>query len=129
MRVSLGRLVERRLQHRQLSPAADQRRLAATHARPLGQRTHEAPRLDRRGLALQVQRRHRREVEGLGRRAPRAGTDHDLARLGRLLQPGRDIHRVAGDGVLGCVRTRRRAADHLSGVDADPDLELACGPA
>ena len=48
----------------------------------------------------------------------RLRAEEDLARGGRLLQPGGDVDGVAGDQPLG------RPADDLPGIDADPSLEL-----
>ena len=47
--------------------------------------------------------------------------------VGRLLEPGRHVHRVAADGVVALLRPARAAHD-LAGVDADPDLQPAVQP-
>src|SRR6266550_995859 len=73
-------------------------------------------RLDWLGLALELERCDRFGFDGLAHEPIRAGTQHDLARAGGLLEAGRDVHGIPGDQSLagGCI-----AGDHLAGVDPD----------
>ncbi len=81
----------------------------------------EPIRRDRFGLSLRIDRidglRHDCVTdESIGRLA-----DQDLAGSGRLLQPGRGVHRVAGHERLAPARV---AGHHLSGVDPRPHRDL-----
>ena len=71
-------------------------------------------------LPLQRQWLDRLRDRGLVHERVRRLADQHLARLGRLLEPRRHVHRVAGREPL------RRARHHLAGVHADPaaDAEL-----
>ena len=78
-------------------------------------------RLDRLGLALDGQRRDRLGLDGVRDEPVGVAAEQDLARPRRLLEPRRDVDRVAGgeraagDG---------RAGHRLAGVEPDPDREL-----
>ena len=95
------------------------------HPRPLRELALQAPGLDRFRAALQ------RHLVAAARSAKASllepaghAADEDLAGRGRLLEPGRDIHGVAADGVVALLRAGR-AADDLAGVHPDADLERA----
>ena len=59
-------------------------------------RPHGAERGDRIRLALRRDRPARRVFDGRARERLRERTDDDLVRLRPLLQPSRDVHRIAG---------------------------------
>ena len=121
---ALARLLQRRLQRCELALASDESRLTAVHARPLRQLALQAPGLDRFRAALQRHLFQRREGEGIGAEPAGHASDEDLAGRGRLLEPGRDVHGIAADGVVALLRTGGAAHD-LAGVHADADLERA----
>jgi hypothetical protein len=93
--------------------------LATDEARgvaPLGHVQHgdQPERRDRLGFPFQLQRLHRLHVDRRRHQRVRRSADQHLTRLGRLLEAGGDIHRVAGGECL--VRGRH----HHAGIDADP---------
>lgn len=97
-------------------------RAAADTARPhQRQRTHERPGGDGLRLALRVDLEDRPELEGTAHRLRGSRTDDDRAGLGGLLEPGRNVHRVARDERAALAGT---AGHHLFGVDSDPQGEL-----
>ena len=63
-----------------------------------------------------------------GRGRHRRGGRHDLAALRLGLQPLRDVHGVADDGVLQSPAASDGPRDHGPGVHADPDAELRRHP-
>ena len=60
-------------------------------------------------------------LDGVADEAPGRLADEDLARVGRLLQAGGDVDRVAGGPRAAGPRL---ADDHLAGVDADAHRDL-----
>jgi hypothetical protein len=120
----LDGVVVDRLQQRHLRVAADEgARAAAEAARPhQRQRPHEHVRRHRLRLAPGGQLDRGRELEGAADRLRRAGADEDRARLGRLLEPRRDVDGVTGNE--GAALAGPPGHD-LAGVDADPELEGA----
>ena len=68
--------------------------------------------------AAQLERPDGLRLDAARGEAKHGRADQDVARLGRLLQPRREVHRLAG-------RERRvaRLGDDLAGLDADPRLE------
>ena len=81
---------------------------------------HEPERLYRLGLAVQLQRLDRIDLDRIPEQPPRQRPDQDLAVGGRLLQPGGNIDRIAG----GERRPRPEiTGHHLACVDADPHTD------
>ena len=81
----------------------------------------QAVRRNRFRLSLQLERRHRLDVDRVAQEPGRLAAEQRRARLGRLLQARGDVHRVAGREPL------RRARHDLTGVDADPCLHAEPG--
>ena len=112
-----GRL-QRLLQQLELRLPADERgRDGPRERRDVVAELAHAERRNELALALQRERLCRvrsdpRAHEPLGRRA-----DQHFVGAGRLLQPGGDVHGIAGDECLA------RARDDLAGVDADAHRE------
>ena len=112
------------LEQLELLLAPDERRRDAERAARLLVR----PRRARQTRTLAREAAHRRAARPAGRRPGRGraactpGPEQDLARLGRLLQAGRDVDRLAGrERRLGVV------GDDLAGLDPDPHLEAELG--
>ena len=117
-----------------LSIARAPRPRGGARARPRGRRT--APRAgapgasctrqqpvggDRLGLALQLERLDRLGVDRVADEPERRLPDQDLAGLGRLLEPRRDVDGVAGgEPLLG-------SGHDLARVDADAGLDAQLG--
>ena len=76
---------------------------------------------NRLGLALQLERLDRLDVDRVANERERRLPDQHLARLRRLLQPRRDVDRVAGREPL------LRPGHHLAGLDADPPSQPELG--
>ena len=72
---------------------------------------------DRLALALQLEQPGLADLDRSRDERERVRTDQHLARLGRLLQPRRDVHRVPGSKPL------LGAGQHLARVHADPALD------
>ena len=108
---------KRPLEACQLRGAADERGVvAAFRGHSIGLLVEQAMGRQRGGLALDLQHQWfgsgRASHELLGQRP-----DEDLAARGRLLQPGGDVDRIAGDQRLATAR------NDLAGVDADAHAE------
>ena len=73
------------------------------------------------GLSLQLQRFGRLGLDRIPHEAKGLAPDQRLTGRCRLLEPGSDVHRVAGDERLAFPR------DDLARVDADPDFEFEWG--
>ena len=118
----LDRVAEDRLQQLELRAPADEGSRAASEApRPhQRQRAHERLRHDRLGLALRVDRECRPELEGAVHRLGGSGADDGRTGLRRLLEPGGNVDRVAGDERAALARL---PCDDLTGVHADAELE------
>ena len=78
----------------------------------------QTERLDGLRLPLERERLDRLDTHRIPYEEPRLGADEDLARGGRLLEPGGDVDGVAGDEGLALA-----ADDHLARVDPDPRFE------
>ena len=76
---------------------------------------------NRLGLALQLERLDRLDLGRVADECERRPSDQHLARLRRLLQPGRHVHRIARCQPL--LRPRHHLARH----DADPPLDSELG--
>ena len=76
---------------------------------------------NRLGLALQLERVDRFDFRRVSDERERRLSDQHLARLRCLLQPRRDVDRIAGRQPLLGPR------HHLAGRDADPSLEPELG--
>ena len=76
---------------------------------------------NRLGLALQLERLDRLDLDRLAYERERRLPDQHLARLRRLLQPSGDVDRIAGREPL--LRSRHHLARH----DADPPLQPELG--
>ena len=74
--------------------ATDHGRLQVTGGAHLAVHRQQAVGRDRLGLALQRQRLHRLDLDGIVGQLQRRVADQDLARLGCLLEPGGEIDRV-----------------------------------
>ena len=72
-------------------------------------------------LALERERPRRLQPDGVPHEPVRRLADQDLSRPGRLLEAGRDVHRVAGDEGL---TVGRIADDHFARVHAGAELQL-----
>ena len=96
-RARLQRILERLDQLRQLERTADDRRLEPTR-KPgrIRSDVHDAVRGDPPGLALQLERFELLDGERIPDEPVRRRADHDLPRLCALLEPGGDVHHVAG---------------------------------
>jgi hypothetical protein len=104
---------------------ADHRCLKTPRRARLGADGDERIRRDWLRLPLQVKQPRIVHFDSVPRQPTRRLPDQDLPRLGRLFQPGCDVHRVArGEPLLG-------AGDDLPGRDADStfDRELFEGVA
>ena len=93
--------------------AAEERRVRCA---PLGEPLDERRRADRLALALHGEALLLAEAESEDG-AARAFADEDGIGIGMLLQPRRDVHRVAGDEEVARAGLARR--DHLAGIHAD----------
>ena len=71
---------------------------------------------NRLGLALQLERLDRFDLDSAAYELESGLADQDLVGLGGVLQAGGHVHRIAGGEPLLCAR------DHLAGVHADPSL-------
>ena len=69
------------------------------------------------GSPCPSRRPHRLDTDGVAHESLCLAADQHLAGRRRLLEPRRDVHRVAGDERVAL------AGDHLAGVDADPRLQ------
>ena len=106
-------------EERELALASDEQRLVP----PLRRLAHaqEPVGRDRLGLALQLERLDRLDLDCVAGERERRRSDQHLARLGRLLQPRRDVDRVAGrQPLLG-------AGHDLARHHADPPLQPELG--
>jgi hypothetical protein len=107
------------LERHELRFAADERCVEPPYVgRRAGDHVEQPPGGDGLRLPFQRERLDRLHVDGVGDEDVRLRAEEDLARRGRLLQPGGDIDGVAGYQPL------RRPGDDLPGIDADPALEL-----
>ena len=86
---------------------------------------HQAERRHRLALALELERFDRLDLRDPAGEVEGLGSEIDRAREGSLLQPRRDVHGVAGDERRAC---RWITGYDLTGVDADPQLELRAVP-
>src|SRR5580658_7822079 len=78
--------------------------------------------------AFEAPRAHRAALELRGGQPPRAVGDHERPGTRELLDAGRDIGDLAGDGDMGCLAAADDAADqHGTGGDADPDAKRDLG--
>ncbi len=116
------RPVVRLLQERQLALAADERPLWDRNL-GLGAAPEHTPDAEGFGLVL-----HRHGLELLDLEPTPGGAigglaDHDLARRGDALQPGRGVHHVTGD-VLPDDRAGRERDHRLARVDPDPHVDV-----
>ncbi len=118
----LDRVAEDRLQQLELRAAADEGSRAATEAARAHQRqsAHERLRHDRLGFALRVDRECRPQLEGAVHRLGGSGADDGRTGLCRLLEPGSNVDRVAGDEGAALARL---PCDDLTGVHTDAKLE------
>ena len=91
---------------------------APLECRCIGSDTEQPIGEHRLGLSLGIQRRDRLEFEGALGELPGRVAEEDVAGLGSLLEPRRDV-----DCVSGCERPAF-VRDHLTGVDPHPHLEL-----
>ncbi len=115
--------LEDRLQRRQLLRAAHQRRLALGGAAADGLlRAHldGLPGGDRLRLALELERVELLVAHRAARRTHGALAHGHAAGAGRALEPGCHVDGVAHDGVV----LADGAGEHLSGVDADAQVEV-----
>ena len=78
----------------ELALTADEQLLVPTLRRVT--HSHEPIRGNRLGLALQLERLDRLDVDRVANERQRRLADQHLARLGRLLQPCRDVDRITG---------------------------------
>ncbi len=69
------------------------------------------------GFALELQRRDGLDLDRLPDEAERLVAEQHLPRLGRLLQAGGDVDRVA------CRQPLFRSGHHFAGVDSGPQLQ------
>jgi len=108
------------LQQIQLGVAADERRLHRARAPAAAAvRAKRAPGPHRLGDALQLDRAEILHLDPPQRQPVRPGAEDELPGLRGLLEPGRQVDRLAGgEGRLAVLR------DDLSGLDADTRLEL-----
>ena len=110
------------LQDGQLLVAADEAGLHA-QARPLaagpGLDAKGAPRRHRLGLALELERLDRSVLDDVLGAGVDAGPHHDLAGLGRRLQAGGGVHRVAGQHPVPRSGGALDVDQHLAGLDPD----------
>ena len=122
----LGDAAGQRDQQRQLLVAADHRRPQALDPPAAGpvEGSLGRPCRERRALALGAQLGARAVADRSAAGAHRPLADQHGARLGVLLQPGGDVDGVAGHHHLAAGRGVA-AGDHLAGVDADPQRDLA----
>ncbi len=118
-------LVDDRLQAPDLLVSADERRQRGRLGR--GLRADEAPGLDRLVAALHRQLAERLEHEGVQEALRRGLADRDRARLGRRLQPRRDVRRVAERNRLR-IGVADQAHRGLARVDADAQVEVGDAP-
>ena len=116
------RVAEDRVQQLELRPAADERSRATAKAARAHQRqcSHEGLRNDGVGLAFRIELERGPELEGAAHRLGRPRTDDDRTGLCRLLEPGGDVDRVAGDER---AADAPRPGDDLTRVHADPKRE------
>ena len=111
-----------REQELELALAPDECLVQATHAARAHerQRADDAAAGDAAALSLCLDRLRFVELERAARGGDRPLAGEDLARRRRLLEPGGDVHRVAGHERAALAG----AADHdLAGVDPDPQLQ------
>ena len=104
----------------ELGFAADQRRddgRARGDLRAVDGADH-APGGELPGAALDLDRLDLLDLDRVEREPPRCRTDQDLHRAGGLLEPCREVDRLAGR-----ERRVRRVDDDLTGLDPDPRLE------
>ena len=89
-------------------------------ARDIGENRFEPVRRHRFGFALQVERLHGRDLNGILDQPVRDLPDHDLSRRGCLLEACGHVDGVSGHETLSA---RRISGDHLARVHPDPDLD------
>ena len=114
-------LIECLPDHRELARSPDERRVESSRQdRRSCLDDHES--IGRQGLLLSLDGERLQPFRDHGRSDQTIGglAEQDLARLGRLLQPSGDVHRIAGD-----ERLSRRGVgrDDLAGVHADAGLD------
>jgi hypothetical protein len=118
-------------QTRELDAAADHRRAEVSErrlARRLLAKTRDAPRPDRLRLPLQLERTDRLELDRRSDRERRHLPDDDASGVGRRLETGGNVDRVAGDrptfrGRLAVHRLAARDADaEAQGARVEPEL-------
>ena len=94
----VGGALQHRLEGRHLLLATDHGRVAAALDRDRGiADRHQAVGRNRLGLALQRQRLHRLDLDGIADQLVGQRPQQDLQGTGSLLEPGGDVDRVAGD--------------------------------
>ncbi len=121
-------LLAQLVQNRHLALAADERRQAPAAEDGLirlgGAEPEQPIRLDQLRLALDLGRSQGLGLDLAMDQPPRRLADQDRARLGDLLQAGRQVRGVAHGGVVG-AEVVANAADHdPAGIETHPDLEL-----
>ena len=117
--------LERAHEHGDLIVAPTERRAAAIRRRCLD--SEEPPGNERRGLALGCDRRMRFVCEETRCEPIRGVADQDFARLRGLLEARRDVDCVAEYAELALL-VPDRPRDRETGVDPDPQGEVAPGP-
>ena len=106
-----------------LAVPSDERGLGVTRERRgIADHLEQPVRLDRRGLALQVERFLGLDADCVANEGVGLCADQDLSRTRRLLEPGGDVHGVTGHEGLALA-----ADDDLARVDPDPCLETVRG--
>src|SRR5207237_814740 len=103
-----------------LVPPADHRDVEVSGERLLAVHSQQAVRGQRDALALEFERAHRLDLDGVTRQSASLLADQDLAGMRRLLQPRGDV-----DGIA-CREPFLRARDDLTGgyANATFDAEL-----
>ena len=114
----LDHAAERVLEQLELEVAADERRGDRRRPAVAVADLEQAPGELRLAEALQVDRADLLGLDDAGRQPPRERPDDDLAGFAGLLEPRRDVDRLAGGE--GRVRL---VGDDLARLDADPRLE------
>ena len=118
-RRSVSHALPRLPEDRELALAPDEPRTVPPLRRLAN--TQEPEGGNRLGLALQLEGLDRLDLGRVSDERERRLSDQHLARLRRLLQPRRDVDRIAGRQPLLGPR------HHLAGHDADPSLEPELG--
>ncbi len=114
------RLVECRAQEAHLRLPADHRRVLASRGALIRDDRGQPIGSDRLGLALERQRLDPRDLDRIPDELVRGATDVHLVDGRCLFEPGRHVHRVAGDQALADAGV---SGDDLARVHAGRDLE------